>query len=114
MIFNYKFNSYNYTNEIHSKIYLKLKYWRKNFKMIKYDDLKKHNKIILNKEITSLEIAVLNYSLMSDKITVRCFSKDLFNCIPTNEIVSVSDKKIVKIFNISSKILTNQLPNIFI
>ncbi|MBU3228912.1 YcaO-like family protein [Clostridium algidicarnis] len=76
-------------------------------------DVKKD--IILAPWITSIEFAILNTKCYQDYITIRCFSKELLNCIPNQDNIFQSlDKKIFKSYNLSEADILRKPPCIIL
>lgn len=59
--------------------------------------------------INSIEFAVLNTNSYQDHVTIRCFSKDLLNAIPSGEnILANLDKKIFRMHHLQEDIVLSK------
>ena len=71
--------------------------------------------VILLPWITSIEFAVLNTKSYQDFITIRCFSKELLNSIPSKENILIDlNKKIFKQYGINETIVLKIPPCIIL
>lgn len=104
----------HFSTKTNYKILNKIKYFNEKFIPIHISDLKDHEELTIKNFITNLEIAVLNTSSKTDNITIRCLSENLYNCIPSKQIISKNRREILNIFNINTDIINDMLPNIFI
>ncbi len=95
-------------------VYSMVNYFKTKFKYIFLEDLYKHNKIEVAPFIKNIEVCVLNVSPKQDNMTIRCVSKDLFNCIPSKDSILKSNNNIKTLFQITDKEVNKMLPNIFI
>lgn len=65
--------------------------------------------------ISSIEFAVLNTNPCQEHITIRCFSKELLNAIPSIENILYSmDKKIFKIYHLDESSVLKKSPCIIL
>ncbi|WMM24463.1 YcaO-like family protein [Tissierella sp. MB52-C2] len=89
------FNQYNY-----KIIYEFIDKLSKSMKCINFvDDIQQD--IILSPWINSIEFAVLNTNSYQEYVTIRCFSKELLNAIPSDgNILANLDKKIFRIYHL--------------
>jgi hypothetical protein len=61
--------------------------------------------------ISSFDVAVLNSMYDLESLTIKCISKDLFNCLPIkNNILLSLDKKIIQYYNVHISII-NKTPD---
>lgn len=74
-----------------------------------------HQNITLSPWINSIEFAVLNTNPCQEHITIRCFSKELLNAIPSIENILYSmDKKIFKIYHLDESSVLKKPPCIIL
>lgn len=69
---------------------------------------KPQEKLIINPFIKTLNIGILNTHLGKRPITVKCISKELFNCLPSKDRLALDyNRKILKEFNINEETIIN-------
>lgn len=97
-----------FNKDDYKEIYEFIKNLSKKMKSTSFvEDVKRE--IILSPWISSIEFALLNTKLHQDYVTIRCFSKELLNCVPGKQnILRSLDKLIFKKYNIDENaILSN-------
>jgi len=70
---------------------------------------KVNENIIISSWVTSIEVAILNTQKFQEYATIRCFSKEMLNCVPCKKnILESIDKKIFKEFKLNHKIISER------
>ena len=92
----------NHTDSInHSKLL------KKDLEIYNYNSPKQEN-LIINSFIKTLNIRILNTPSGKRPTTVKCISKELFNCLPQKERISLDyNRQILKEFDIHEDIIKN-------
>lgn len=108
-------SSYNkFTKNDYEIIYKYVKYLSNNMGNVYFKkDIKQE--IILASWINSIEFAILNTKLNQEFITLRCFSKQLLNCIPNKEyIIKCINKDIFTEYNVNKNYIVDKPDSIIV